>query len=127
VFGKDFSVACELIESAQALESAGAVFLLIEKVPEELCRIITSQLSIPVIGIGSGRYCDAQVLVVHDIIGLAWRSFRHARAYADIRSSTTEAIKLFVAEVVNGSFPDEEHVSHLNETVLQEINTHLGK
>ena len=127
IFGKDASGAIELIRSAKSLEQAGAVLLIVEKVPEELGRMITSSLSIPVIGIGSGRYCDGQVLVFHDIVGLAWRTFRHARAYDNLRATTFAALEQFKKEVENHDFPSEEHVSHLPPAVLEEINGAVGK
>ncbi|MBN1306406.1 MAG: 3-methyl-2-oxobutanoate hydroxymethyltransferase [Chitinispirillaceae bacterium] len=121
VFGKEASVALELIRSAQSLERAGAMMLIAEKIPEELGRLISSMLSIPAIGIGSGRYCDGQVLVFHDIVGLAWRTFRHARAYTNIKESTTAALLQFKTDVASGAFPAEEQVSHLSRTVLDEV------
>lgn len=127
VFGKEISEALELIRSARSLEQAGAVLMIIEKVPEELGRIITSSLSIPVIGIGSGRHCDGQVLVFHDIVGLAWRTFRHAKAYGNLRASTFAALAQFKKEVENHDFPSEEHVSHLSPAVLDEISAALVK
>ena len=127
VFGKDAAGARELIDVAETLEQAGAAMLLVEKVPEEVCGIITERSSIPVIGIGSGRFSDAQVLVVHDVIGLGWRTFRHAKAYADIRMATAGAVRQFVSEVTDRTFPGEKHVNHLNSDVLSEIETCLEK
>jgi 3-methyl-2-oxobutanoate hydroxymethyltransferase len=120
VFGKDSADARELIRSAQTLEQAGAVLLLIEKVAEEVCRYITEKIKIPVIGIGSGRFCDAQVLVFHDIVGLSERSFKHARAFATLRDTTTFALRSYKNEVEQRLFPAEENVVHCSESVVQE-------
>ena len=67
VFGTTAEDARDLIESSLLLEQSGAVLLVIEKVPEEVAGIITEKLHIPTIGIGSGRYCDGQVLVINDV------------------------------------------------------------
>jgi 3-methyl-2-oxobutanoate hydroxymethyltransferase len=121
VFGKETSVAVELIQSAKQLEAAGAVMLIAEKIPEQIGKIISLKLSVPVIGIGSGRYCDGQVLVFHDIVGLGWRSFRHARAFADIRKTTETALAAYVNEVKERKFPSEEHSWRMNVAVLDEV------
>lgn len=120
VFGKDAAGASELIRSAQTLEQAGAVLLVIEKVAEEVCRYITDKISIPVIGIGSGRFCDGQVLVFHDIVGLGERSFKHARAFATLRETTASALRCYKNEVEQRNFPAEDNVVHINEMILQE-------
>ena len=126
VFGKDASQAIELIESAKVLEEAGAVMIVAEKIPEEICAIISSELKIPVIGIGSGRKCDGQVLVVHDILGFGTRVFRHARKYMDFRELAIKAISGYKQDVEQGAFPAEENVQHLKpeemEKVKQELN-----
>ncbi len=123
IFGKDAAGARELLRSAQVLEQAGAVMLVAEKIPEELGRLISSKVSIPVIGIGSGRHCDGQVLVFHDIVGLTPRTFRHARAYANIREVTAAALKEYKEDVESRRFPADEHVWHLPEEVLRVMAT----
>lgn len=125
VFGKDVSSAIKLIGSAVALEQAGAVMLIVEKIPDEIARIIRARLSIPVIGIGSGGGCDGQVLVVHDIIGLEWRTFRHARQYLDLRADIADALGTYINEIVIGAFPAEEHTWHLPAEVLAEVRKRL--
>jgi 3-methyl-2-oxobutanoate hydroxymethyltransferase len=113
VFGANAREARELIESAGLLEKAGAILLILEKVPEEVAGIITKALRIPVIGIGSGRLCDGQVLVINDVLGIGERSFRHARAFMDYRTKALDALRAYTAAVENGSFPAEEHVHHI--------------
>ena len=114
VFGKDAAVARELLRSARQLEDAGARMMIVEKVPEEVTKVITEASSIPIIGIGSGRYCDGQVLVFHDIIGLAGRTFRHARKYAEIETIILEALKRYKTEVEEHLFPAAGHAAHLD-------------
>ncbi|MBN1760774.1 MAG: 3-methyl-2-oxobutanoate hydroxymethyltransferase [Chitinispirillaceae bacterium] len=126
VFGREPEVARQLLRSARVLEQAGARMIIIEKVPEEIAKIVTENASIPVIGIGSGRYCDGQVLVLHDIIGLAPRTFRHARQYAEVYSVITGAVQQFRKDVEEHRFPAVEHSSHVDpqvaDTVYREQN-----
>jgi 3-methyl-2-oxobutanoate hydroxymethyltransferase len=126
MFGKDVSGAIELIESATSLEQAGAVMLIVEKIPAEIARVIRERLSIPVIGIGSGGGCDGQVLVVHDIIGLGWRTFRHARQYLDLGADIADAFCAYIDEIESGAFPAEEHTWHLPADVLAEVRKKLS-
>jgi len=121
VFGKDLQTARDLVASAKCLERAGATWLVVEKVPEEVCRVITSQVSIPVIGIGSGKYCDGQVLVFHDVVGLSERVFKHARAFANMRTLIKDALVAYRAEVGGYTFPAAEQSAHVPESLVHEL------
>jgi 3-methyl-2-oxobutanoate hydroxymethyltransferase len=77
--------------------------------PGDLAGEITKALEIPTIGIGAGPSCDAQVLVLHDLLGINERVPKLAKKYADLRSTIAEAAGAFVAEVEAGTFPDAEH------------------
>ena len=114
VFGADRNEARVLIESARLLEQAGAVLLIVEKVPEEVAGIIAGSLRIPVIGIGSGGSCDGQILVINDVLGISERCFRHARAFMNYRALALKALRAYVAEVERGAFPAEVHVHHID-------------
>ena len=70
IHGKKFNDALKIYEDAIALERAGIFALVLEGVPEELAQLITESIQIPTIGIGAGRYCDGQIQVLHDLIGL---------------------------------------------------------
>jgi 3-methyl-2-oxobutanoate hydroxymethyltransferase len=122
VFGADATEARELIESARLLEKAGAILLILEKVPEEVSGIITKALRIPVVGIGSGRLCDGQVLVVNDVLGISEQKFRHARAFSDLRLRALDAMKAYAAAVENSAFPAEEHVHHIDMEELVKLH-----
>lgn len=99
-----------LIEDAQALEAAGAFAVVLEMVAADVAAQITGSLAIPTVGIGAGPHCDAQVLVWQDMAGLrTGRTPRFVKAYGDLRGALTEATKAFAADVVDGSFPAEEH------------------
>jgi 3-methyl-2-oxobutanoate hydroxymethyltransferase len=101
-----------LLEDAQSVQQSGAFAMVIEGVPRDLAKEITNTLSIPTIGIGAGPDCDGQVLVLHDILGLTQNTLKFTRKYADIRTTSVDACKQFVAEVRNGSWPDDAHSFH---------------
>ena len=98
-----------LIDEAQALEKAGAFAIVLEGVPTDLGAEITQMLEIPTIGIGAGPGTDAQVLVVHDLLGLSERLPRFAKPYADLRRVIADAARAFASDVEAGTFPDAEH------------------
>jgi 3-methyl-2-oxobutanoate hydroxymethyltransferase len=110
VQGRDEEAARKILADALALERAGCYALVLEGVPLELARQITQRLSIPTIGIGAGRYCDGQVLVCYDLLGMN-PDFKpkFVKRYANLHGSITEAAGAFFAEVRTGAFPDEEH------------------
>jgi 3-methyl-2-oxobutanoate hydroxymethyltransferase len=96
-------------EEAALLEKAGAFAVVLEAMPAELAGEITRSLQIPTIGIGAGPHCDAQVLVLHDLLGISERVPKLAKKFADVRGVITEAAERFVREVEGGTFPDPEH------------------
>lgn len=98
-----------LLEDAHAVEQAGASAVVIECVPMDLAREITSKLSIPTIGIGAGVHCDGQVLVMHDMLGLSERRMAFVKRYAELGREVVGATESFVADVRSGSFPDDGH------------------
>ncbi|MBD3393301.1 MAG: 3-methyl-2-oxobutanoate hydroxymethyltransferase [Chitinivibrionales bacterium] len=119
VQGKDLARAKELVTVARRLQDAGACMIVLELIPERLAGEITTSLAIPTIGIGAGRFCDGQVQVVHDIIGLSERTFRHARAYGRLREDLTGMLSAYVEDVRRGAFPTEKHASRLPDDVLE--------
>jgi 3-methyl-2-oxobutanoate hydroxymethyltransferase len=123
VFGATAEEAFQLIESAQLLEKAGAVLCIIEKVTEEVAGIITQKLRIPTIGIGSGRLCNGQVLVINDLLGISAKTYKHARRFLDFHALAFDAIKTFSAEVKNGTFPAEKHLHHINQVELKHLSS----
>jgi 3-methyl-2-oxobutanoate hydroxymethyltransferase len=109
VQGRGDEAAAELLEQAHSLEKAGAFAIVLEGVPAELGASITDELHIPTIGIGAGPGTDAQVLVIHDLLGLNEHEPRFARAYANLRGTIAEAVTAFARDVEAGAFPDEAH------------------
>jgi 3-methyl-2-oxobutanoate hydroxymethyltransferase len=107
--GRDEESARRLIEEAHIVEDAGAFALILEAIPMELAKKITEGLTIPTIGIGAGPYCDGQVLVLHDVIGLFERFVpKFVKQYANLKQEVLEAIKKYKEEVERGIFPSEE-------------------
>ena len=109
--GKNMDAARKIVDQAKSLEQAGAFSLVVECVPEELGRAITEAVKIPVIGIGAGRYCDGQVLVYHDLLGMFDR-FRpkFVKKYADIGGQIVKALQEYKQAVRDVKFPSDEYV-----------------
>lgn len=98
-----------VLDEALALEKAGTFAVVLEAMPGDLGAEITRALQVPTIGIGAGPHTDAQVLVIHDLLGLSERLPRFAKAYADLRREIGDAAKAFAADVASGAFPDDDH------------------
>lgn len=97
-----------LLKSAQAVQEAGAFAVVLELIPRSLAKRITESLTIPTIGIGAGPDCDGEIQVWHDILGLSEQSFKHTRAYANLRKTILEAIQQYAEEVRTRRFPTGE-------------------
>lgn len=99
-----------LLHDARAAAEAGAFAVVLECIPSSAAASITEKLSIPTIGIGAGPACDGQVLVLHDLLGLASDyAPRFVKAYADVKSTVVDAVRSFRDEVRDGAFPGKEH------------------
>lgn len=128
VQGKDIAAAERLLEDALALEEAGAFCIVLEAIPNPVAQAITERLKVPSLGIGAGLHCDAQVLVMHDLLGLFDRFVpKFVKQYAQIGKDVVAAFSKFDEEVKAGAFPDDEHSYHVNEAVACEILDHLRK
>jgi 3-methyl-2-oxobutanoate hydroxymethyltransferase len=100
----------QTIADAIAVQEAGAFAVVMEMVPAELATQITGKLTIPTIGIGAGRHCDAQVLVWQDMAGLtSGKTARFVKRFGDVRSELHRAATQYADEVASGAFPAEEH------------------
>jgi len=110
VQGRTEEQAANILRWAKELEEAGAFALVLECVPSELAARITATLSIPSIGIGAGPACDAQVLVINDLIGLTGgKPPKFVKRYAEVRTIISDAVKTYTDEVARGDYPDEQH------------------
>jgi 3-methyl-2-oxobutanoate hydroxymethyltransferase len=101
--------ATKVLEQAHQLEKAGAFSIVLEAMPADLGAEITRTIQIPTIGIGAGRDCDAQVLVIHDLLGINEHVPKLAKPYTNLRGAITEAVEAFVRDVESGTFPDADH------------------
>ena len=106
---KTADAARALVEDALMLQEAGVFAVVLEVVPREIAREVTSALAVPTVGIGAGPDCDAQILVTHDLLGLSFSktSPRFVRQYANLRESMGEAIQAYADDVRSGSFPSD--------------------
>ena len=120
VQGKDRTQARALLADAFAVQEAGAFSIVLELVPAQLAGAITDRLKIPTIGIGAGPLCSGQVQVVTDLLGLGDFKPRHARAYANLRSTIAEAARAYAADVMAGSFPGEAETVRMDDAILDE-------
>jgi 3-methyl-2-oxobutanoate hydroxymethyltransferase len=110
VQGRDETAAERLRHQAKALEEAGCFSIVLELVPAELAREISSSLTIPTIGIGAGGGCDGQVLVLYDALGLN-PGFRpkFLKQFGDLDAEARKALDAYVREVRDGIYPGPEH------------------
>ncbi|HHW41762.1 MAG TPA: 3-methyl-2-oxobutanoate hydroxymethyltransferase [Syntrophomonadaceae bacterium] len=114
VQGKSEAAAQRLLEDARILEDAGIFSLVLEAVPAHVAAEVTKQLHIPTLGIGAGPYCDGQVLVFHDMMGLTGKKVpKFVKQYARLYDMMLDALKAFKAEVQEGVFPGPEHCYNL--------------
>ncbi len=94
-----------LLADARAVEAAGAFAVVLEMVDAAIATDVTAALEIPTIGIGAGGGCDAQVLVMHDVLGLYPDAPPFAKRYAELATVTTEALRAYASDVRDGAFP----------------------
>lgn len=99
-----------LLDDASAVEKAGAFCIVLEGMPADLAKEITEAIAIPTIGIGAGPYCDGQVLVIHDVLGLYDDvKPKFIKRYANLRELIFSAATEYIDDVAKGRFPGKEH------------------
>ena len=103
--GKTADAAAQVLADAKAVEEAGAFAVTLECIPSELAARITEELSIVTVGIGAGPACDAQWLVMHDLLGLNEKAPSFVKQYAYLAGEVRDAFAAYVAEVATGAFP----------------------
>jgi 3-methyl-2-oxobutanoate hydroxymethyltransferase len=109
VRAKEDAEAEKLMEDAKLLEAAGCFALVLEKIPAGLAKQVAENLTIPIIGIGAGAAVDGQVLVMQDMLGIT-QDFkpRFLRRYADLSKVVTEAVRNYISDIKDKSFPNKE-------------------
>ncbi len=120
--GKEEAKARALIEDALALEEAGVFAIVLEAIPEELAELITEKVKVATISIGAGRYCNGQILVTEDILGLySGFSPKFVKQYANLKNSIDEAVTGFIEEVKQQQFPEKIHTYTIDETIMEKL------
>lgn len=120
--GKDLETANKLIADAKALEAAGAFCVVLECVPALLAKRITEEVSIPTIGIGAGQYCDGQVLVINDMLGMFTGHIpKFVKKYTNLQPLIMEALTAYKEEVEAGVFPSDEYGFAISDEVLEKL------
>lgn len=113
VQGKTPEQADRLWRDALELDQLGVFSIVLECIPEWLARKISNDIKTPTIGIGAGKFCDGQVLVVNDMLGFTDDPVpKFVKTYANLRSTILEAVQRFAEEVKSGTFPDKAHTYH---------------
>nr|WP_241394454.1 3-methyl-2-oxobutanoate hydroxymethyltransferase [Clostridium beijerinckii] len=122
VQGKSEAAAKQLIDDAVLIEKAGAFSIVLEGIPEKVAELITNAVSIPTIGIGAGKYCDGQILVYQDMLGM-FNDFvpKFVKQYANVGTVMRDAISSYVKEVQAGDFPEEKHTFKIDENELKKL------
>jgi 3-methyl-2-oxobutanoate hydroxymethyltransferase len=122
VQGRHLDEARGLVDDARALAEAGCTAIVLEGVPDEVARMVTEAVPIPTIGIGAGPWCDGQVLVFHDVVGLEDRvAPKFVRRYADLGADGIQAVSEFAADVRSRKFPSDAESYHLTDDVSRAL------
>ncbi len=122
VQGKSEEAARHLIDSAKAIEQAGAFAITLECIPAKLATLISQSISIPTIGIGAGNGCDGQVLVYQDMLSMfSDLTPKFAKSYANIGTQMKAAFCKYIEEVQSGVFPADEHCFKIEDTVIEKL------
>jgi 3-methyl-2-oxobutanoate hydroxymethyltransferase len=126
VQGKTVETAMRLIEDAKALEEAGVFSIALEMISHEVAKIISESISIPTIGIGSGKYCDGQVLVIHDILGMYDKlKPKFVKRYLSLSNDITNAVKSYRKDVELGKFPTKENWFSMEKSELEKLRKEI--
>lgn len=122
VQGKDEAAARQIIEDAKAIEKAGVFAITLEGIPAKLAKMVTEAVSVPTIGIGAGRDCDGQVLVINDMLGM-FSDFvpKFVKQFAKLNIDINSALKAYIEEVGNGSFPTDSHTFSIDSDILDKL------
>jgi 3-methyl-2-oxobutanoate hydroxymethyltransferase len=122
VQGKQAAAAAALVDDAIALADAGCFAVVLEAVPDGVARAVTEAIPVPTIGIGAGAWCDGQVLVFHDVLGIEDRiSPKFVRRYANVKGDSVAALSSFAGDVRTRRFPSDEESYHLSGEVAEAL------
>ena len=114
--------AVRLIEDAKILEQSGVFSIVLEMVTNDVTKIITKDVTVPTIGIGSGKDCDGQVLVIHDMLGMFEKiKPKFAKRYLNLSEEIRNAVSSYVKDVKEEQFPEEEHTFSMEKDELEKL------
>jgi len=126
VQGKSVETATKLIEDAKALEEAGVFSIALEMISHEVAKIISDSVSVPTIGIGSGKCCDGQVLVIHDMLGMYDKlKPKFVKRYLSLSEDITKAVKAYRKDVELGKFPSKENWFSMDKSELEKLRKEI--
>lgn len=120
--GKDALMAKRIVDDAAALEEAGAFAVLLECVPTKVSKLIAERAKIPIISIGSGPYCDGQLLIFHDMFNM-YPAFtpKFAKRYGDVSRVIADGLAQYVREIHEGIFPEPQHTFAISDEQFAEL------
>ncbi len=126
VQGKTVEEATKLIDDAKALEEAGVFSIALEMISHEVAKIISDSVSVPTIGIGSGKCCDGQVLVIHDMLGMYDKlKPKFVKRYLSLSEDITKAVKAYKKDVELGKFPSKENWFSMDKSELEKLRKEI--
>ena len=124
--GKTSEAALKIYQDALILEKVGVFALVLEGIPEELAQMITRKIKIPTIGIGAGKFCDGQIQVLHDVIGLLGTNVpKHANAYINTQNVMIDGIEQYQTAVENNHFPNNNHSTKMDAKELIDLKNKI--
>jgi 3-methyl-2-oxobutanoate hydroxymethyltransferase len=126
--GKTKNSALKIISDAKSLEKAGVFSMVMELVVSEVTELVSKNVSVPIIGIGSGPSCDGQVLVVHDMLGI-YEDIKpkFVKRYAEFSKLILDAVSQYTTDVKSNKFPEEQNVSHMSSKEFKELHRMLKR
>jgi len=126
VQGKTRENAIQLIEDAKIITESGVFTIVLEMVTSQVAKIITEKITVPTIGIGSGKDCDGQVLVVHDMLGLFEKiKPKFAKRYLSLSEEIRNAVKSYVTDVKKGNFPTNKNEFQMDESEYNKLKEEI--
>ena len=108
--GRSLNERNKIIQDAKVLSSAGVFAIVIECVEESLAKIISNSIPVPTIGIGASKYCDGQVLVTDDLLGLSGFTPKFVSRYSSIKKVINKSVLRFKQDVINKKFPGKQNI-----------------
>ncbi len=128
VQGKSIESAKKIYNDSILLQKAGCFAIILECVPQQLAKIIAEKLKIPVIGIGAGIFCDGQVLVTHDILGLAdGPKHKFTKEYLDLKKQISESVVEFKTDVQKKLFPSNDNSFNINDELINRLKKEIAE